>query len=450
MRTYDAPFQTSAIVVFDLFSSLTIGRALAGDTLRALFDLLRKYRDFRLLFIAQLVSNCGDWFATVALLGLVLKATNRAGWAASLVFLSQSVASFIGSLVGGPVADRFDRRQVMLVVSALQALSAVGFVIAVATPAWWIGYVAQAAISFLGAFFGPAANAAVPNLVAADDLRPAASMLGATWGAMLAVGAAFGAGFTALFGRTASFVADALSFVVAGVLIARIRAATSLAPTGGAARQRVRPLADVQEALRYAKKDRVTLALLGSKFGFGYVNGVVGMLALLSVTRYRTGDWGTGVLLGARGLGVVLGPLLVKRVVGDHPSRILRACGFSGFLFAFAYLVVAWSPVIAVGAPFVLLGHIGGGMQWTLSTYGLQNRTPDALRGRIMAGDFALVTFSMTVSFVAVSILEGPLGPGRTIGVLAGVALLWGVVYLAGTPRLVRGHSDSFVASGAT
>ena len=123
------------------------------------------------------------------------------------------MASFIGSLVGGPVADRFDRRQVMLVVSALQALAAVGFVVAVATPAWWIGYVAQAAISFLGAFFGPAANAAVPNLVAADDLRPAASMLGATWGAMLAVGAAFGAGFTALFGRTASFVADALSFV---------------------------------------------------------------------------------------------------------------------------------------------------------------------------------------------------------------------------------------------
>ena len=56
-----------------------------------------------------------------------------------------------------------------------------------------------------------------------------------------------------------------------------------------------------------------------------------------------------------------------------------------------------------------------------------------------MAGDFAMVTFSMTISFVAVSLLEGPLGAGRTIAILAGVALVWGAVYLLGTPRLIRG-----------
>ena len=87
----------------------------------------------------------------------------------------------------------------------------------------WMVFVAQGGVTALGAFFGPASQAGVANLVDEEDLPVATAMMSATWGAMLAVGAAVGAGFTVLFGRDAAFVADAGSFVVAGLLLISIR-----------------------------------------------------------------------------------------------------------------------------------------------------------------------------------------------------------------------------------
>jgi MFS family permease len=83
------------------------------------FSLLRRNPDFRAVFVAQVVSYAGDWFATVALLGLVLDVTHSA-LAATLVFVSQTFPSFLMTPLAGPAADRFDRRKLMIGVSTLQ------------------------------------------------------------------------------------------------------------------------------------------------------------------------------------------------------------------------------------------------------------------------------------------------------------------------------------------
>jgi MFS family permease len=323
-------------------------------------------------------------------------------------------------------------------------------------------FLAQGLIAALGTFFAPASQAALPNLVDAEDLPLATVMMSSTWGAMLAVGAAIGGVFAIVFGRQAAFVADGVSFLLAAGLIAAVRRPTQLAaPEGRPAR--MRPLADTVETFRYARTNPVVAALLGSKLGFGLGGGAVGMLALLATGPFHSGDTGTGLLLAARGVGVVAGPFVARRLllnrralgpadVNGQISGILLACGAAGLVYGAGYLVVGTAPILAVAIGGVLLAHLGGGAQWTLSTYGIQAAVPDHIRGRVFAADFALVTVTMSLSLVASGLLAGVTGPRPPTLLLAGVSCLWGFAYLTLTRPLRRppsGAAAAVVAVGA-
>jgi hypothetical protein len=84
----------------------------------------------------------------------------------------------------------------------------------------------------------------------------------------------------------------------------------------------------------------------------------------------------------------------------------------------------------------VVMAHLGGGTQWTLSTYGLSANTPDEYRGRIGSADFALVSLSMSLSFVAAALLERSFGATTAFTVLATVSICWGLLYLRATTAL--------------
>jgi len=94
-----------------------------------------------------------------------------------------------------------------------------------------------------------------------------------------------------------------------------------------------------------------------------------------------------------------------------------------------------------------LVAHLGGGAQWTLSTYGLQTAVPDHIRGRVFAADFALVTVTMSLSLVASGALAEITGPRPTTLLLAGVSCLWGLAYLTLTRPLRR--AGAVPAAGA-
>jgi MFS family permease len=415
--------------------------------------LLRRNGDFRALFLAQIVSFSGDWFATVALLGLVIDRTGS-DLAATSVFVVQSLPAFILSPLAGPAADRFDRRTLLITVSILQAAAAGLFLVALDGPVAF-AFVAQGLIAALGAFFLPASQAALPNIVDPEDLPLATVMLSSTWGAMLAIGAAAGGLFAEAFGRDAAFLADGVSFLLAAVLIACVRRPMQEAsPEGG--RGGIRPVADTVETFRYARGHPVVAALLGSKLGFGLGTGCVGMLALLATGPFDSADGGTGVLLGARGLGVVAGPFVARRMLTRWSGRravgppealatsgILLACGVAGIVYGAGYLVVGTAPVLAVAVAGALLAHLGGGAQWTLSTYGLQSAVPDYIRGRVFAADFAMVTATMSLSLIASGALAELTGARLPTVLLAMVSCLWGVVYLTLTRSLRRGAAEA-------
>ena len=383
-----------------------------------MFNVLRTNRELRLLFIAQNLSFMGDWFTFVALAGLVQDVTGSK-FLVSLLLVAFSLPSFLASPIGGPVADRYDRRKVLIIVSILQAIAATSFLL-IGDSRIWIAFVAQGSIAALAAFVRPALEAAIPNLAKdPDELRQANAIFGSSWGVMLAAGAGIGGIFSQAFGRNAAFIADVATFLVATVLIALVTRPMQEARTKIQTR-RIHPIRDMGEALHLAKSDPAIMALLMSKMTFAVGAGVVSQLAVFAADSFNSGDAGRGLMLGLRGVGSALGPLVAAR-------------------FAGGYLAAAASPVLIVAAIFIGLAHLGGGAQWTLSTYGLQVRCPDEMRGRVLAGDFALITLSLGLSSLLAGVVSEYIGARGTIAVFALIAICSSIIYLLAT-RNVRAN----------
>jgi len=390
-----------------------------------------------MVFGAQVVSYLGDWFAFVALAGLVEDITHSR-FLVSLVLVSMTIPGLFMSPIAGSFADRFDRRKILVAVSGLQALAALLMLLHSAAGIW-ITFVAQCLIAGLAAFVGPATSASVPNLVDNDeDLRKTNALFGSTWGIMLAVGAALGGVFAGIFGRNAAFIADAVSFVIAGLLFAGVKRPMQSERTQKSNTGRVRPIADMKEAINVAKKDLVILALLCSKMTFAVGAGIVSQLAVLASNVFHVGDSGRGLLIGVRGIGSGLGPILGARIAGRDMAKLLKVCGYAGLVFAVCYVGAALSPFIGMAAVFIALAHLSGGAQWTLSTLGLQIESPDHVRGRVMAGDMAMVNTMIGFTSILAGLTSQFIGVRPAIIIFAAAAAVASVVYLIATAGIIR------------
>ena len=390
-----------------------------------------------MVFGAQIVSYLGDWFAFVALAGLVEDVTDSR-FLVSLVLVSMTIPGLFMSPIAGSFADRFDRRKILIVVSILQAFAALLLLLHSAAGIW-ITFVAQCLIAALASFVGPSTSASVPNLVDNDDdLRKTNALFGSTWGTMLAVGAALGGVFAAVFGRNAAFIANAVSFIVAALLFAGVRRPMQSERTQNSNKGRVRPIADMKEAINVAKKDPVILALLCSKMTFAVGAGIVSQLAVLASNVFNVGDSGRGLLIGVRGIGSGLGPILGARIAGRDMAKLLKVCGYAGLVFAVCYVGAALSPFIGMAAVFIALAHLSGGAQWTLSTLGLQMEAPDHVRGRVMAGDMAMVNTMIGFTSILAGLTSQFIGVRPAIIIFAAAAAVASVVYLVATAGIIR------------
>ena len=393
--------------------------------MRSTRHLLIHNRDFRRLFFASVVSLAGDWFSFVAVAGLVTELTGRAG-APAYVYAATVLPVFLASPIAGTIADRFDRRRILVIADLVRVPLALLLCLA----AWWgstplaIGAVIALAVG--ASFSDPIASAATPNLVDPEELAAAQALMGAVWGSMLMVGAGLGGLVAELFGRQAAFAVDASSFLISAWLIAGIRRPM----------QEPRAAHDdgsVREAIRYVRKDPVVLRLVFAKVGTSLANGVVGLLPAFATRRFAGTSVATGLLFAARGLGAMIGPLLVRGAIGATPSRraIVVVCGISTLTFCGVYAVFPITHVFAVAATLVVLAHFGGGAQWSTSTYGLQRETPDRFRGRVMSLDYGLATLAIGASAIAAGLLADACGEAAATRWLAAIGAGYAIAWLA-------------------
>ena len=191
----------------------------------AYLSLLKRNRNFRLLYTGQTISQLGDWFNTVAVYSLLLDLTGSAR-AVALMLIAQMLPFGIVGPLAGVVVDRLNRRRIMIAADVIRGVLMLGLLLVRRADQVWIAYVVTALAVSAQAFFEPARTATIPNVTSAEELLPANALSSATWSAMLAIGASVGGVVTAVFGRDVAFIVNSASFFISAMFIAATHDAT--------------------------------------------------------------------------------------------------------------------------------------------------------------------------------------------------------------------------------
>jgi MFS family permease len=325
------------------------------------------------------------------------------------------------------LADRYDRRLMLAGANLARGVICIGLLFAVDAETVWIAFAVVALLAFGAAFFEPTVSASLPNLVDRRDLPTANALVGSAWGTMVALGAAIGGVVTATVGREVTFLLYPLLFFASAALVWTVRrsmreehaVSPADAPHGISGL-----ISTVTETVGLARRDHAVAALLLTKPTFGVATGIVHMLAITSDDIWGAGQVGVGILFAARGLGAIVGPFLARTFAVDDISRLLRGISLAFAVYLVGYALLPLSPVIWAAAVFVFVGHVGGGAQWTLSSFGLQRTTPDRVRGRVFAVDFGIALAISSISTLVAGWLAGTIGPIPTLYVMLGAMAL--------------------------
>lgn len=414
---------------------------------RGLVSVWRHNPLWRKLYAARAISLVGTWFNSLVLVELLAGAAGsvagETALALAIVFVLKQVPVTLLGPAAGVVADRLDRRRIMLCCE----FGAAGLVLAFLLlspggPAIWV-YLLAAGQMAITAFFLPAYQAMVPSIVRPQDLALVNVISSATWSVTFALGMALGGVVLALAGWRAAVVLDAMTYCVSGLLVLSMhwRQVPRRGGTAGArGLARLLGLPHLRAGLRYILAHTDVRRIILVKFGWGSMGAITLFLALLGRSDFRFGaslSAGVSYLWGCRALGTLFGPFLAYRFGGNDPRRLERTITWSFFLAPGFYFLLAWTTDFWLGGVLVFVAHLAGSILWVISTVLLQQIVPDEYRGRTFAAELGLVMLSSSLSLLVygASLDFRLLGLRPAIAVASAVCLVPAVCWCRGARR---------------
>lgn len=382
--------------------------------------------EFRKLFVAQTISNIGDGMTYMALMLLVNDLTHSTA-ALAILSIAVAVPSMVGGIVGGAVADRFDRRRIMLASDTVRAVLVLGFTLVATADRLPILYVVAFAQAAIGTLFSPARGAIVPRAVPAEGLiaanglgqlsRVVCSLLGTT-----VTGLVF-----AVTGSAAPvFVIDALTFLVSVAIVSRV--SRTLGPPGHEAHASSGGFASsVTAGLRViAASPTLVATLLGlfvAMLGMGAIN--ILFVPFLINVLHESAAW-VGPVEGAQTLSMVLASALIGTLAARVSARSMVVGGLAGT----GLVIIAFSQVPNVWVLFplaFLVGWFVTPLNVAISTI-IQTTAADAVRGRVLGALDAAMSTATIVSTAAAGVFGAALGIRTVVaiggGLCAGAAIV--------------------------
>lgn len=397
------------------------------------FTLVQENRNFRLLWLGQIVSLFGDWFNLIASAALVSQLT-ESGLAVGGLFVLRMLAPFLISPFAGVAADRYNRKHLLILADLTRAAVVLGFLLVRDPSQVWLLYVLtfiQLAIS--GIFF-PTRNAILPDLVSPRELGPANALSAATWSVMLALGAALGGIVAGEWGVYPAFIIDGFTFLLSAAFIVGIRYTPSVSLAG--AQHSIRAaLGDYLAGLRYLKEHIDILVLTLHKTANGlFASGTFQIVQVaLAEQVFVIGDSGgtsLGILYAVTGVGTGIGPIIARRFTGDRDRSLRIAIGLSYAITILGLILAAQLTSFGVVLFGTLLRAIGGGINWVFSTQLLLQLLPNKVRGRVFSTEFAMLTLSNALG----AAMGGYVLDGSTLGISG---LLWLMAILTAIPGVL-------------
>ena len=368
--------------------------------------LLTENKNFRKLFAARLITLGGDWLLTVPLLGIIYGLTENP-FITSLVLVVQSAPLFILGSFGGYLADKYNRKKIIAISEFLSGLTVLLILYAVTTENVVFILFSFGMLSVVGSPYMPTSDAALPNVVKKENLAEANVIFFSSWGVMAGIGAGIGGYLTTVISRNMLFAIDSLSFVLSALIVYSIKKNLS---EDSQINEKNESITYV-EGIKYAASKREIFSLIITKGIFSIsASGLLSLFTVLSYDIYKTGDFGTGLMFGARGVGALVGPIAIRYFFGNSDGKLLNTIGLTIMVWGLFYFFIPFSVSLYLTVFLLVLAHCGGGSQWAFSTYGLQILTPDRLRGRISGIDYSFNFLMNTVSTLMIGYLASIYG----------------------------------------
>ncbi len=380
-------------------------------SLSAYSRLLRDNRDFRLLWLAQIVSELGDWFYAVAIYSLLFELTGQARSVGFAVVLQLLPQVFMAPMAG-VINDRLRRRSVMIFADIVRIFIVLAMLLVTSASMVWLIWILLFCGTTMWALFEPGRTAIIPSIARnKEEIVLANALSSMTWSINLAIGSAIGGLIAWKFGRHAVFVINAFSFGLSALLLYAMKVNETHSLNKPPAR--LKDLIDFKptiEGFRYVKSDKRMWSTLLVKAGMGLLGAHWVLLPVFGERIFlwkQSGALSMSLLFGARGVGALIGSLLSGYLARGKPD-LMRKGIFYGFLIVAAgYMALGGASSLWWACFFIILGHIGTSLCWVYSTTMLHEMTDDRLRGRVFSADFAGLFLVMSVvSFAAASLVD--------------------------------------------
>ncbi|HMD31775.1 MAG TPA: MFS transporter [Candidatus Acidoferrales bacterium] len=403
-----------------------------------------RHRNFRLFFAGQLISLIGTWMQTVAQSWLVYRMTGSAVLLGTVGFVSQIPVFFLAT-VGGIVADRYPKRQIVVATQATSMILA--FLLAWLTltgrvQVWQI-IVLSALLGVVNAFDIPARQSFFVEIVGKDDLQSAIGLNSSIFNGARIIGPAIAGILVALIQEGWCFFVNGVSFiaVITGLLMMRVKEREIRSGSTDA-------LQEAMEGFRYALGSPTILALLllvalVSAVGVPYTV----LMPIVADRILHGGPRTLGLLMGATGVGAMMGALTLamhRGVRGLGRIAAAAACGFGASLVLFSFsrwFAVSMVLLIPVGYCVML--------QMAATNTLLQTMAPDRLRGRVMALYSMMFMGMAPVGSLGAGFAADRLGVPVTLAIGGAACIVGSLVFARRLPQIRAEALEHLRLSGA-
>ena len=335
-------------------------------------------RSFGIFAVGNLVSQAGEWMTLVALNWAVLEFTGSALYL-GLINACRMVPAFLLSVPAGVLADRSDRRKLLILLQTgiMPLTFCVGYLLAVASPFWLLAVVVTLR-SILMAVVIPVRNSLIPNLVLESQVASAVAVDSAVRNLSRILGPAIAGTLLAVMEVADVFWISGCSIVAVLLSLVIVRPESSRDADSHGIK------ADIREAAAYVKnspsvQSLLILAVVPMVFAFPYT----AMMPLFAEDLLQLGPEGLGILLSVAAAGALVGSAWLS--LGGEPKRAGKwlVCSTLGFgLFILLFMI---AETLVAAAIMMFLVGLASATYRTMSRVTLQTRVPDRLRGRILS-----------------------------------------------------------------
>lgn len=373
------------------------------NSLKPYYLLLKNNKNYRRLWLAQSISNFGDWFGLLALYAIIAK-YSESEFLLGLLIIVKMLSLALFSPFAGYITDRFNRRKLMIVCDFARAIAVLGILVVQSVEMLWIAFTLTSIQMMLSAVFEPAKTSSIPNVTTDAELVNANVISTATWSIIFTSGMAIGGFATELLGTDMVLILDAATYILSAFFIYKA-VIPQQEMTAKEKEDSKNPLFGIKEGAKYLIHNRHILRpSIAKGVSSAFLGGCVYLLIIVSEEVLMMGSIGLGLLYSARGIGTGIGPIIGRRLFPNEKDWVM-VMGAAFFIAGCMYMVVGFTNTIWVMIIFVLFAHAASGANWVFSTVLLQQRTKDTFRGRIFSTEWLLFTLANSISVMIASLL---------------------------------------------